>query len=68
MRTARRRDWPFPVSRLIWPGSVPQLVPWISGVLAPADAMVVSAPSNDRWWQQDECAEDVCAGACSVLS
>ena len=49
MRSAPRKIWPWAVSEEIWPGPMPLYVPWVSGVLAPADAEVVSAPPNDKW-------------------
>ena len=41
--------WPWAVDPKIWPGEIPERVPWISGVLAPADAVVMSAPADDPW-------------------
>ena len=49
MRNSPRAIWPWAVETRIWPGEIPEEVPWISGVLAPADAVVVSAPADDRW-------------------
>jgi len=49
MRRAPRTAWPWPVDVKIWPGEMPVHVPWVSGVLAPADTRVVSAPADDRW-------------------
>jgi len=49
MRRSPREVWPWAVDRKIWPGEIPEHVPWISGVLAPADAQVVSAPADDQW-------------------
>ena len=49
MRAAPRRSWPFAVSLAVWPGPMPERVPWISGVLAPAGEVVVSGRPNDRW-------------------
>ena len=52
MRAAERSRWPFAVPSRIWPGPVPERIPWTSGVLAPADEIVISAPPNDRWWER----------------
>ncbi|KAL3893210.1 MAG: hypothetical protein SGPRY_014389 [Prymnesium sp.] len=49
MRRAPRKVWPWPVDERIWPHGIPKDVPWISGVLAPPEVEVVSAPANDRW-------------------
>jgi len=49
MRRAPRKTWPWAVDPKIWPGNIPIHVPWISGVLAPATEVVVSAPADDRW-------------------
>ena len=49
MRKAPRKTWPWAVDPKIWPGEIPEHVPWISGVLAPADAVIRSAPADDRW-------------------
>jgi hypothetical protein len=49
MRNSPREIWPWAVDRKIWPAGIPDEVPWISGVLAPADAIVRSAPADDRW-------------------
>ena len=52
MRAAERKRWPFAVPSRIWSGPVPERIPWTSGVLAPADELVSSAPPNDRWWER----------------
>ena len=49
MRKSPRAIWPWAVEPKIWPGGIPKKIPWISGVLAPADAMVTSAPADDGW-------------------
>ena len=49
MRSAPRKVWPWAVETKIWAGGIPERVPWISGVLAPADAVVTSAPADDPW-------------------
>jgi hypothetical protein len=49
MRSSPRKVWPWAVDVKIWPGEIPEHVPWISGVLAPADAVVRSAPADDPW-------------------
>ena len=49
---ADRARWPFAVPSRIWPGPVPERIPWTSGVLAPANEIVISAPPNDRWWER----------------
>lgn len=49
MRHAPRKIWPWAVSEEIWKGPMPLQVPWMSGVIAPAEALIVSAPPNDRW-------------------
>lgn len=49
MRRSPRKVWPWAVEEKIWPGEIPELVPWISGVLAPADAVVSSARADDQW-------------------
>lgn len=49
MRKSPRKIWPWAVDTKIWPGEIPQDVPWISGVLAPADAVVSSARADDQW-------------------
>ena len=49
MRHAPRKIWPWAVSEEIWTGPMPERVPWTSGVLAPADAKIVSAPPDDKW-------------------
>ena len=48
MRSSPRETWPWAVDSKIWAGGIPKHVPWISGVLAPADATIVSAPADDR--------------------
>ena len=52
MRSSPREIWPWAVDKKIWAGGIPEQVPWISGVLAPADATIVSAPADDRWRQR----------------
>jgi len=52
MRSSPRETWPWAVDKKIWAGGIPEQVPWISGVLAPADAIIVSAPADDRWRQR----------------
>ena len=52
MRSSPREIWPWAVDKKIWAGGIPEQVPWISGVLAPADAIIVSAPADDRWRQR----------------
>ena len=52
MRSSPRETWPWAVDKKIWAGGIPEHVPWISGVLAPADAIIVSAPADDRWRQR----------------
>ena len=52
MRAADRASWPFAVPSRIWPGPVPERISWTSGVLAPAEEEVISAPPNDRWWER----------------
>ena len=49
MRASPREVWPWAVDKKIWSGGIPEKVPWISGVLAPADATVVSARADDQW-------------------
>lgn len=49
MRASPREVWPWAVDKKIWPGGIPEKVPWISGVLAPEGAQVTSAPADDRW-------------------
>ena len=49
MRHAPRKIWPWAVKEEVWPGPMPLNVPWTSGVLAPADAKIVSSEPNDRW-------------------
>ena len=49
MRKSPRKVWPWAVDPKIWAGGIPEHVPWISGVLAPADAVVRSAPADDQW-------------------
>lgn len=49
MRKSPRNVWPWAVDPKIWPGGIPERVPWISGVLAPADAVVRSAAADDPW-------------------
>ena len=49
MRKSPRKLWPWAVDPKIWAGGIPEHVPWISGVLAPADAVVHSAPADDQW-------------------
>ena len=49
LRAAPRKIWPFSVAPAIWPGPVPSHVPWTSGVIAPANAIVRSAEPNDKW-------------------
>ena len=49
MRASPREVWPWAVDKKIWGGGIPEKVPWISGVLAPADATVVSARADDQW-------------------
>lgn len=52
MRAADRASWPFAVPSRIWPGPVPERISWTSGVLAPAEEEIISAPPNDRWWER----------------
>ena len=49
MRFAPRAIWPWAVREDVWSGPVPEYIPWTSGVLAPADAVVSSAPPDDQW-------------------
>jgi len=49
MRRSPRKVWPWAVDEKIWPGEIPEHVPWIAGVLAPADAVVSSARADDQW-------------------
>ena len=49
MRHAPRKIWPWSVKEEIWSGPMPKEVPWMSGVLAPADTQIVSSPPNDKW-------------------
>ena len=49
MRASPRKVWPWAVETKIWPGGIPEYVQWISGVLAPADAVVRSARADDPW-------------------
>ena len=49
MRLSPRKTWPWAVEEKIWPGEMPEKVPWISGVLAPAAARIVSAKPDDKW-------------------
>jgi len=49
MRRSPRQIWPWAVDVKIWPGGIPEKIPWISGVLAPANAVVRSAPADDPW-------------------
>lgn len=49
MRKAPRSVWPWAVDPKIWPAEIPEHVPWISGVLAPPEAVVVSARADDPW-------------------
>jgi len=49
MRRAPRKLWPWAVKEEIWPGEMPQRVPWTSGVIAPAGTVIVSSEPNDRW-------------------
>lgn len=49
MRRSPRKLWPWAVDVSIWSGDIPERVPWISGVLAPAEAVVKSAPADDPW-------------------
>jgi hypothetical protein len=48
-RCRRTQVWPWAVEEKLWAGGIPKEVPWISGVIAPADAEIVSAPADDRW-------------------
>lgn len=49
MRNAPRKIWPWAVKEDIWAGPMPERVPWVSGVLAPPDTQIVSAPPDDTW-------------------
>jgi len=49
MRRSPRSTWPWAIDKSIWPGEIPESVPWISGVIARAEANIVSAPADDRW-------------------
>ena len=49
MRKSPRKLWPWAVESAIWAEGIPEQIPWISGVLAPADALVTSAPADDPW-------------------
>lgn len=49
MRFAPREIWPHAVREDVWSGPMPEYIPWTSGVLAPADAVVSSAPPDDQW-------------------
>lgn len=49
MRHAPRKIWPWAVAEDIWTGPMPKLVPWMSGVVAPPEAQIVSSPPNDKW-------------------
>ena len=49
MRHAPRKIWPWSVKEEIWSGPMPKEVPWMSGVLAPAETQIVSSPPNDKW-------------------
>lgn len=49
MRASPRKTWPWAVETKIWAGGIPKYIPWISGVLAPADATVQSARADDPW-------------------
>ena len=49
MRHAPRKIWPWAVDEKIWQGPMPYHVPWMSGVIAPADQQIVSSPPNDKW-------------------
>ena len=49
MRKSPRKLWPWAVDENIWPGGIPERVPWISGVLAPPQAVVQSASADDPW-------------------
>ena len=49
MRFAPREIWPHAVREDVWSGPMPEYVPWTSGVLAPANAVVSSAPPDDQW-------------------
>ncbi len=49
MRKAPRRMWPWAVKEEVWPGPMPERVPWTSGVLAPAETAIVSSPPQDKW-------------------
>lgn len=55
---APRNQWPWRVAPSIWPGSVPRYVPWTSGVIAPADATIISQPTNG--WRRTWCAKHPC--------
>ena len=49
MRFAPRKIWPHAVREDVWSGPMPEYIPWTSGVLAPANAVVNSAPPDDQW-------------------
>jgi hypothetical protein len=49
MRKAPRNRWPWAVAESVWPGDMPRMVPWTSGVLADVGANIVSAPADDKW-------------------
>ena len=49
MRFSPRKIWPWAVAEDIWTGPMPESIPWVSGVLAPADATITSAPPDDKW-------------------
>ena len=49
MRFAPREIWPHSVREDVWSGPMPEYIPWTSGVLAPSDAVITSAPPDDQW-------------------
>ena len=49
MRRSPRKTWPWAVEEKIWPGEMPEKVPWISGMLSPlhtTNASVTTPPSR----------------------
>ena len=52
LRSSPRKIWPWAVEKSLWLGHMPTHIPWTSGVLAPANATIVSAEPNDKWRQR----------------